>query len=206
MTKQEVSLEVRTGSGNEPPWWANRTGRTLISIIDVCPSSKRQSTLYSGWRVSLCLWHCCEKKKVATRLQKLSPLLSILSSPSCCHLTLYLLIPAKPCGFPLACLLGIFTVGFLCFLNHWPKCCCVAKTGPTHKHHQAVRWIDEPPDLGFWTNVLPSLSLGRKCSSKGSWQRALLPPEDCVGLLWTHGYSLTQKFLPTSGLFGWVGS
>ena len=64
MTEQEVSPEVRTGSENEPPWWANKAREDSHQHCRCSPQHQRgQSTPFWGRGATLCLSHCCEKRK-----------------------------------------------------------------------------------------------------------------------------------------------
>ena len=168
------------GQSRDPCGGHTGPGRTVVSIIDVGRSIKGRSTPLWGRGTSCVFFTVMKREELTTQPQDFSPLFPTWSCPLFSLSALPLLIPEKPYIFPLFCCMGIFTMGFLCCVSHWPKHCCIKRE---------VNWGDPISTDKLWGELrrpifrlmkksLPSLSLGGRCYSKKSGVRVLLAPEN----------------------------
>lgn len=168
------------GQSRNPCGGHTGPGRTVVSIIDVGRSIKGRSTPLWG-RGTFCVFFTVMKREeLTTQPQDFSPPFPTWSCPLFSLSALSLLIPEKPYIFPLFCCMGIFTMGFLCCMSHWPKHCSIKRE---------VNWGDPISIDKLWGELrrpifrlmkksLPSLSLGGRCYSRKSGVRVLLAPEN----------------------------
>lgn len=128
MTKQEVTPEVRMRSEDEPPWWADWARENSNQHYRWLSQHQRAALSPQDRAASLCLFYAVVKREKSSHSA-----LKVLFSIFCLIFSIFFsldiipLTPRNPHVFPLPCHVDIFTVEFLCWMCHWPKCCSMAK-------------------------------------------------------------------------------
>lgn len=153
----------------------------------LAPASKGGLPLW-GREASLCLFHCCGKRGTNHSAPGLLATISYTISSIFFSLCI---IPSHPWS-----LMGIFTVGFLCCMSHWPKHCSVKREANWADPVSTDKlWGELRPIFELMNKSLPSLRLGGRCYSKKSGVRVLAALENSEHC-WEPSSSLSLNRFP----------